>query len=181
MNQKLWRHALCITLCIILCIFACAAQTSLLPRYLDDTYFVCDLLLCLTLAFGICAGKAYGAFFGIFAGVLADSTGGFGICLLPLFYMLCGYFIAVCAELIPGKKFPVYMAFGAISVVGRSLVSMIYVMLSSGSLPILDVVRYVCLPIIFGTCFALPAIFPVGLLVTLPLKEINKHSIDKIM
>lgn len=181
MNQKIWRHALCIALCIILCIFACAAQTSLLPRYLNDTYFVCDLLLCLTLALGICAGKAYGAFTGIFAGVLADSTGGFGISLLPLFYMLCGYFIAVCAELIPNKKFPIYMAFGAISVIGRALVSMIYVMLSSGSLPILDVGRYVCLPIIFGTCLALPAFFPIGLLVTLPLKEINKHSIDKIM
>ena len=83
--------------------------------------------------------------------------------------------------MIPNKKFPVYMAFGAFSVIGRSLVSMIYVMLSSGSLPILDVIRYVTLPILLGTCLALPVIYPVGLLVTLPIKEINKHSIDKIM
>ena len=181
MNQKIWRHALSITLCMILCIFACAAQTSFLPHYLNDTYFVCDLLLCLTLAFGICAGQAYGAFFGIFAGALADSTGGFGISLLPLFYMLCGYFIAVCEELIPNKKFPVYMAFGAISVIGRALISMIYVMLSSGSLPILDVARYVCLPILLGTSIALPVTYPIGLLIALPLNKIKQHSIDKIM
>ena len=53
----------------------------------------------------------YGALFGIFAGVLADCTGGFGIYFLPLLYMLCGYGAYVCAELIPKKKFSVYPTF----------------------------------------------------------------------
>lgn len=181
MKQRFALHAISILCCTVCCLFACAAQTSFLPHFIDDTYFVCDLLLALTLTIGILAGQAYGAFFGIFAGILADSTGGFGISLLPLFYMLCGYFVAVCAELIPTKKFPVYLAFGAISAIGRALVSMIYVMLSSGSLPILDVARYVCLPIISGTMIALPIIYPIGLLITIPLRRIKQHSIDKIM
>lgn len=181
MKQKFALHAISIT-CLIVCgIFACAAQTSFLPHYLDDTYFVCDLLLAITLSTGFLAGQAYGAFFGIFAGILADSTGGFGISLLPLFYMLCGYFAAVCAELIPNKKFPVYLVFGAICVIGRAFVSMIYVMLSSGSLPILDVLRYVCLPIMLGTVIILPIMYPIGLLITIPIRKIKQRSIDKIM
>lgn len=181
MKNKVALHAISIIGCTLCAIFACAAQTSFLPHYFNDSYLVLDLLLCLTVALGVTAGGAYGAFFGIFAGVLADCTGGFGISLLPLFYMLCGYGAAVAAELIPNKKITVYFATGALAAIGRVVVAVIYVMLSSGSIPLLDVARYVCIPLLLGTLLALPAAYPVGLLLSLPVRKIHKNSIDKIM
>lgn len=180
MNKKIALHTLGAFFCAMCGILACAAQSSFLPHFFNDSYFVLDILLCLTVALGVCGGSAYGAFFGIFAGILADSTTGFGISLLPLFYMLCGYAVSIVAELIPNKNFLIYLATGAICALLRSLVSVIYVMLSSGTLPIFDVARYVCIPIILGTCFALPFIYPLGLLLTLPARK-SKKSMDNIM
>lgn len=181
MKQKIALCSLSVILCAICGILLCAAQTSLLPMFVSDSIFVLDLLLCLTVALGACGGPAFGAFFGIYAGILADSTGGFGISILPLFYMLCGYLAYVAADLIPYKKFLVYLATGAILILGRAVVAVIYVMLSSGSVPILDVIRYVCIPLILGSALALPAAYPLGLLLTLPVRKIKHDSIDKIM
>jgi hypothetical protein len=181
MKQKIALSGISVIGCLLCGILLCAAQTSLLPMFLNDSFFVLDLLLCLTIALGTCGGPAFGALFGIYAGILADCTGGFGICILPLFYMLCGYFAFVAADMIPYKKFVVYLATGAICVLLRALVAMIYVMLSSGSVPLLDVLRYVCIPIILGTVLVLPAAYPLGLLLTLPVRKIKHNSIDKIM
>lgn len=181
MKNKALLHTVSIIACILCGILLCAAQTSLIPRFINDSYLVPDLLLCLTVALGMLGGAPYGAFFGIFAGILADSTGGFGISLLPLFYMLCGYGASVVAELIPQKRFLVYHAVGLIAVIGRVLVAVIYVMLSSGNISLLDVIRYVCFPLLLGSCLALPATYPLGLLLTLPIKHIKQDSIDKII
>ena len=180
MKKRIALHTLGAVCCMICGILACAAQTSFLPHYFNDSYLVLDILLCLTVALGVCGGPAYGAFFGIFAGFLADSTGGFGISLLPLFYMLCGYAVSVVAQLIPNKNFVIYLITGAVCTPIRALVSVIYVMLCSGTIPIFDVARYVCLPMILGTCLALPVMYPLGLLLTLPARK-SKKFIDKIM
>ena len=181
MKKRIALHAACIICCILFCFLACAAQTSLLPHYLNDSYLVPDLLLCFVLSIGICANQAYGAFFGILAGVLADSTGGFGIFLLPLLYMLCGYGAGVAAELIPNKKFPVYLATGVIAALARAVTSLVYVALSSGTILLLDVTRYVCIPLFLGTCLALPAMYLPGLIMTLPVRKIKHDTIDKIL
>lgn len=181
MKKKIALHAICTVICILCAMIICAAQTSLIPHYLNDSYLVPDLLLGFVLSVGIFAGQAYGALFGIFAGILADSTGGFGIFLLPLLYMLCGYFASVAAELIPGKKFPVFLATGVIASVARAVLALVYVALSSGSIPLLDVIRYVCIPLFLGTLLALPAAYLLGLLMTLPVRNIKHESIDKIL
>ncbi|MBQ7378240.1 MAG: hypothetical protein IJW70_01015 [Clostridia bacterium] len=181
MKKTILLHILCTMLCAICGIFACAAQTSLLPHFINDSFFVIDLLLCLSLALGVHGGPAYGAFFGIFSGILADCTGGFGISLLPLFYMLCGYGASVAVQIIPNKKFPVYLATGAVCILGRALVALIYVTLSAGNIPLLDVGRYVLLPLLLGTALTLPFIYPVGLLLTLPVRKIKHDSIEKIL
>ena len=166
-------HALTVFFCLACGVLVCAAQTSLLPHYLNDAHLVPDLLLCLTIAFGMLAGPLYGSLFGIYAGVLADATGGFGIFLLPVFYMLCGYGAHVCTELIPNKKFPVYLVFGAFAALGRAIVALIYVMLSSGNVQLLQVCRYVCIPLILGTVIALPIAFSLAYLLTLPIRKIK--------
>lgn len=177
MNDKarVIRHALMCVLCLGCGILLCAAQTSLLPHYLSDAHLAPDLLLCLTLCLGVLAGPLYGSLFGIYAGVLADATGGFGIFLLPVFYMLCGYGAHVCKELLPKQKFPVYAAFGALAALGRAVIAVGYVMLSSGNVELLQVARYVCLPYVLGTLLALPILYPLSLLLTLPIKNINHH------
>ncbi len=184
MKKNALLHAITIIGCIICGVLLCAAQTSFLPHYLNDAFFVPDLLLCMTVGLGVLAGSVssfYGALFGIFAGVLADCTGGFGIYFLPLLYMLCGYGAYVCAELIPKKKFSVYLAVGVLSALLRAVVAVIYVLLSEGSVPVLDVVRYVCIPLLLGTCIALPIAYPAVFLLTLPIRKIKHQTIDKIM
>ena len=181
MSKRIFLHLLCVLLCMLSAFLACAAQTSLLPHFLNDSYFVIDLLLCLTVSLGVCGGPAYGAFFGILAGILADCTGGFGISLLPLYYMLCGYSSSVAAQLIPNKKFFVFLATGTLCIIGRVLVALIYVMLSAGSIPLLDVGRYVLLPLLLGTTLFLPFSYPIGLLLTLPVRKTKHDSIEKIL
>lgn len=168
-------HLLTAFLCIAFGILICAAQTSLLPHYLDDAFLVPDLLLCMTLCLGMLAGPIYGSLFGIYAGILADCTGGFGICLLPVFYALCGYGAHVCEDLLPNRKFPVYLAFGVLAALGRAIVAMVYVMLSSGNVELLSITRYVCIPLILGTAVALPISFPAAWLLTLPLRHMKHH------
>ena len=133
------------------------------------------------LGLGIFAGPLYGTLFGIFAGILADSTGGCGIFLLPLFYMLCGYGAHVCADLLPHKKIPVYFAVGTAAAFLRAVVAIIYVFLSAGSVPLFDVARYVCIPLILGTFVALLPAYFVSLILTLPIRKIKHQHIDKIM
>ena len=181
MNKNTLLYVLTVILCALCGLMLCAAQTSIIPHYLNDAIFVPDLLLCFTLVLGVFAPPAFGALFGIYAGVLADSTGGFGIYLLPLFYMLCGYGSHVCTELLPNKKFPVFIAVGTFACIGRAVVAVIYVMLSSGSVPLLDVGRYVCIPLFFGTLIALPVLYPVGWLLTVPIRKIKHQTIDKII
>ncbi len=192
MKKNALLHAITIIGCLCCGVLLCAAQTSFLPHYLNDAILVPDLLLCLTVGMGILAGQshnthgvtygsAYGALFGIFAGVLADATGGCGIFLLPLLYMLCGYGAHVSADLLPNKKFYVYLAVGVISAALRAVIAIIYVFLSVGSVQLFDVARYVCLPLFLGTCMSLLPIYLVSLVLTLPIRKIKHQTIDKII
>ena len=181
MKKNAVLHALTIIGCLACAILCCAAQTSFLPHYVSDAFFVPDLLLCLSVGLGILAGPLYGTLFGIFAGILADATGGCGIFLLPLFYMLCAYGAHVCADLLPHKKIPVYLAVGAMVSCLRAIVAIIYVFLSAGSVPLFDVARYVCIPLILGTLLALLPMYFVSVALTLPIRKIKHQHIDKIM
>jgi hypothetical protein len=184
MKKIVFLHAISALGCVLGGILLCAVQTSFLPHYLNDAFFVPDLLLCLTVGLGVLAGahgSIYGALFGIYAGVLADSTAGCGIFLLPLVYMLCGYGAHVCADLLPNKKIPVYLGVGTVAAVLRAVVALVYVFLSVGSVQLLDVTRYVCIPLIFGTLVALLPTYTVSFLLTLPIRKIKHQHIDKII
>ncbi len=183
MKKNVFLHVITIIGCLACGILLCAAQTSLIPHYINDAIFVPDLLLCMTVGLGVMAGCVkggiYGALFGIYAGVLADSTGGCGIFLLPLVYMLCGWGAHVCAELLPNKKFPVYLAVGVAASMLRAVVAVIYVFLSVGRVQLFDVARYVCLPLFLGTCMALLPIYIASLVLTLPIRKLQ--TTEKIM
>ena len=182
MKKIVILHAISAFGCVICGILLCAAQTSFLPHYLSDALFVPDLLLCLSVGLGVLTGPyggIYGALFGIYAGVLADSTGGCGIFLLPLVYMLCGYGAHVCADLLPNKKFTVYLAVGAAAALLRAVIAVIYVFLSAGSVPLPDVARYVCIPLFLGTLLALLPTYIASLALTLPIRKIKHQNIDK--
>ena len=181
MKRNLTLHLITVVLCTLCIILMAAAQTSFLPSYLNDSYLVADLLLGLICALGVLGGSAYGTFFGIFAGLCADALGGFGICLLPVFYMLCGYLGHVANDIVPQRKFTVYLAVSAAMTLVRALVALIYVMLHTGHIPLLDVFRYVCLPLVPGTLLALPLSYAIALGLTLPLRYVKHNSIDKIM
>lgn len=181
MKRNVILHAVTIVLCVLSIMLLCAAQTSFLPSYLNDSYLVADLLLGLICAIGVLAGGTYGAFLGIFAGLCADAAGGFGLCLLPVYYMLCGYVCYVANDLIPHNKFLVYLAASAALTIGRVLIALVYVVLYLGNAPLPDVIRYVCLPLVPGTLLALPLSYLLALGLTLPLRFVKHNSIDKIM
>ena len=187
MKKNIFLHVITTLGCMICAILLCAAQTSFLPNFLNDALFVSDLLLCMTVGLGVLTGRtkcgtyvsAYAVIFGIFAGILADCTAGCGIFLLPLLYMLCGYGAYVCADLLPYKKFFVYLAVGAASAALRVIVAVIYVLLSEGSVPLPDIAQYVCIPLFLGTVIALLPVYPASLLLTLPIRKIKHQNIDK--
>lgn len=179
MKKIVFLHAISALGCVLGGILLCAVQTSFLPHYLNDAFFVPDLLLCMSVGLGILAGPLYGALFGIYAGILADATAGCGIFLLPLVYMLCGYGAHVCADLLPNKKFTVYVAVGAMASCLRAIVAIIYIFLSSGSVPLFDVARYVCFPLLLGTLLALLPTYLASLVLTLPIRKIKHQNIDK--
>ncbi|MBQ2256008.1 MAG: hypothetical protein II330_04005 [Clostridia bacterium] len=182
MRKHYVLHAMTAVGCVACAILLCAAQTSFFPHYLNDAILVPDLLLCMCVGIGVFAGRyahIYGTLFGIFAGILADGTGGCGIFLLPLLYVLCAYGAYVCADLFPKRKFTVYLSFGAVASVLRVIVAILYVLLSGGSVPIPDVVRYVCIPLFFGTSIALLPLFPASWILTLPVRKIKHQNIDK--
>ena len=181
MKKNVILHLLCTLSCALCGALLCAAQTSLLPHYLNDAYLVPDLLLCTVVAIGMLAGPVYGSLYGIYAGLLADSVGGFGIFLLPLLYMLCGYAAWVVADILSKRKFSVFLAVGAVALLGRIVIAVIYVILLGGGVPLPDVLRYVCIPLLLGTALAMPAAYPTALLLTLPLRYIKHDKIDKIM
>lgn len=181
MKRNVMLHVATALLCVLSILLLCAAQTSFLPSYLDDSYLVADLLLGLICAIGVLGGGAYGAFLGIFAGLCADAAGGFGLCLLPVYYMLCGYACHVADDVIPKKKFLVYLAASATLTIGRALIALVYVVLYLGNAPLPDVLRYVCLPLVLGTLLLLPLTYLLALGLTLPLRFIKRNSIDKIM
>ena len=180
MKKNVILHAFACISCFACAILLCAMQTTLIPRYINDALLVPDLILCMTVALGMLAGPVYGSLFGIFAGMLADATAGFGIFLLPLFYMLCAYGAYVCADILPRHKFPVYLAYGTFCALFRSVVAVIYVCLSVDSIQLLGVLRYVSLPLLLGTVFALPLLYLASLALTLPKRKIKHQNIDKL-
>lgn len=182
MKKHIVLHAMTAIFSLLCGMLLCAAQTSFFPHYLNDSFLVPDLLLCVVVGIAITSeryGHIYGMLFGIYAGILADSTGSCGIFLLPLLYTLCAYGAYVCRQLIPNKKFLIYLAAGTLSAALRTIVAVIYVLLSSGSVPILDIARYVCIPLLFGTVLALIPAYPVSLMLTLPIRKIKHQNIDK--
>lgn len=94
-----------------------------------------DITLAALLCIGYFTGPYTGAVSGIGAGFLIDSLGSTGVTVLPLAYLLAGYFTGHFARRIPTRGFLHYLIFLAVAVLYRALITLIYAWFSYESLP----------------------------------------------
>ena len=122
----------------ILLVLASVLQVSFLSRY-RIFGVVPDLMLCTVMCLGYFGGRQLGAICGIAAGVLVESMGSFGIVLLPIFYLFCGYLTGHYAHAIVPRRFTAFTAYFSVSLLLRSAVTLLYACLNyqSINLPVL--------------------------------------------
>ena len=104
-------------------------QVSLLSRY-RIFGIVPDLMLCIVMLLSYFGGRQLGAICGIVAGALVESIGSFGIVLLPLFYLFCGYLTGHYARVIIPRRFTAFTAYFGISLLMRSAITLLYACLN---------------------------------------------------
>ena len=122
----------------ILILLTSVIQVSLLSRY-RIFGVVPDLMLCIVICLAYFGGAQLGAICGIAAGVLIESMGSFGIVLLPLFYLFCGYLTGHYARVIVPRRFSAFTAYFGVSLLLRGAVTLLYACLNYQSvhLPVL--------------------------------------------
>lgn len=144
-------------LCVVV-LFLISVQTAFLsPLRLFGG--VPDLMLAFTVSVGLFRGKKYGGAFGIFAGVLSYAVGGGGVTILPLFYMLCGYFAPVCQALLPANSFLSRAAICAGSCIADMFALLIGAVLRLGEFSLSVFFVREMLPALCLTALFFPAVF----------------------
>lgn len=121
-----------------------------------------DILIVAVAAFALYEGGHAGAIFGAAVGYIADALGGVGAVLLPLPYMLLGYFCGIVAT-DHYKRSPVlFLIFDACAAVVRAVTTLFYMMLTWHSFDLSVVFPSVIVPEILSTLAVSP--FPALLL-----------------
>ncbi len=124
-----------------------------------------DILIVAVAAIGMFEGERAGAIFGAVIGFIADALGGSGIILLPLPYMLVGYFCGVIATEYYRRSVLLFLIFDAASAVVRLFTSLFYMFLVWHSVDLSVVFGGVLLPELCSTL----AVSPVPALILLPV------------
>lgn len=115
-----------------------------------------DILIAAVAAFALYEGGQAGAIFGIAVGYAADALGGVGVVLLPLPYMLVGYFCGVVATDHYKRTPLLFIIFDLCADVVRAVTSLFYVMLTWHSFDLGVVIRSVIVPEFLSTLIVSP-------------------------
>ena len=129
----------------ILLLVSSVLQVSVLSRY-RILGVVPDLMLCIVMCLGYFGGRQLGAICGIVAGVLIESMGSFGIILLPLFYLFCGYLTGHYARVIIPRRFSAFTAYFGVSLLLRGAVTLLYACLNYQNINLPVLFLYTLLP-----------------------------------
>ena len=119
-----------------------------------------DLVLLAVIGIAVYDGERSGAVAGIFGGVLVEAFGAGGeIMMLPLFYMLCGFFFGIAAHLIFNRNFISWLLYCLIGAAFRSALSLVHAVLLESDVNILLIFTEIAIPEYFVTVLLSPLMY----------------------
>ncbi len=133
-------------------------QVTVLER-LFGSFAVPELMILLTLCYAFLRGRQAGAVVGIASGFVLEAMGGVGIAVLPLFYMLFGWFVGIYARTNLDKRFVSYLFYVLFALLVRAALSIFYVYLNFDAASLPTVLLHVVLPEVAMTAAAALVIF----------------------
>ncbi len=124
-----------------------------------------DLILATVIGLGVYDGEKSGAIAGIGGGVLAEAFGAGGdIMLLPVFYMLVGFFFGIVARIFLNKNLLSWLVYMLIASTLRGMLSLVHTVISESDINLFLIFRDIIVPEFTMTViFALPIFFIVRL------------------
>lgn len=129
----------------ILLLSVAVLQVTLLSQWkLFDT--VPDLMLCTVVLLAYFCGTHVGAIAGIAGGFLIDALGSFGLSILPVLYLLCGYVVGHYARAVYPKRFSAYVIYAFFSIVLREAASLTLAAATYESVHLPRILLYTVLP-----------------------------------
>ena len=151
-----------ILLFTILVFFSGVLQSSLFPA-LSMLPASPDLVLIAVIGLAVYDGERSGAVAGICGGVVAEAFGGgVHILFLPLFYMLCGYFIGLACRVFLNRNFISWMLYMLIGATLRGALSFIHAIFAESDINIYLIFTEVIITEYFVTLIcAVPMYFAV--------------------
>lgn len=126
-------------------LFFALLQTTVFSRF-RPFGAVPDLMLPLVIAIAMTEGEKWGSVCGIAAAFLIESLGSTGATLLPLLYAAAGYFCPILTMLYFTDSPPVRILYTAVSGIGRSLMTLLYLSLHVTDFSFLPLMGSVILP-----------------------------------
>lgn len=119
-----------------------------------------DLLMAAVIGIAVYDGERSAAVAGIAAGVLAETLGGSGIMLLPVFYLLVGYVYGIVSRIFLKKNFLSWLVYMLIAANVRLVYSFAYLMITEADLNLFTALTNILIPEFFMTMiFSIPIFF----------------------
>ena len=141
-------------------IFVCAVLQSSLFSALIFFSSLPDLVLLAVIGIAVYDGEKSGAVSGIFGGVVIEAFGAGGnIMMLPLFYMLCGFFFGIAAHLLFNKNFISWILYCLMGAVLRAALSVIHAVLVEIDVNLLLIFTEIVIPEFLVTVLFAPIMY----------------------
>jgi len=165
-----------IMICAALTILFALLQTTIFARF-RPFGAIPDLILPLVIAIGMTEGEKWGAVWGLIGAFIIESLGAAGFSLLPLLYMPAGYLCPVVTGLYLTDTPPVRLIFTAVSGLGRSLVTLLYLALTAQQFELPLFLSAIVFPE-YASTFVMA--LPVHLLVFFALRPFHKSRSERV-
>lgn len=119
-----------------------------------------DLVLIAVIGIAVYDGERSGAIAGILGGVVVEAFGAGGyIMMLPLFYMLCGFFFGIAARVLFNKNFISWTLYCLIGAALRALLSLVHAILVENDVNVLLIFTEIVIPEYFLTVLLSPLMY----------------------
>lgn len=158
----------------LLSIFMVLLQTTFFSRFRPFSSSP-DILILTVATIGFYDNEKSAAILGTFLGFVAGAVGGTGISLLPLIYMLVGYFSGLLASEYYKRGVLLYAIYVAGCCVIRFFTTSIYIAFMWQSVDIIDAMNDVLIPEFLSTA----TLSPLPALLLLPVYKLSKPKDEK--
>lgn len=158
----------------LLCVFMALLQTTFFSRFRPFSSSP-DILILTIATIGFYDNEKSASILGVFLGFVASAIGGTGISLLPLIYMLVGYFSGLLADDYYRRSILLYIIYVIGCCVIRFFTTSIYIAFTWQSVDIIDAMSDVLIPEFLSTA----TLSPLPALLLLPVYKLSKPKDEK--